>query len=521
MRRTLVATMLLLLGVFVISAQELPPPPTPPEPPPPPPTQNPTPPPEGDDKPVARLPDSVFETYDTHGVVKPYRTIDYKDLNESSGLEHWQDAWWSHNDAGDGAYLYRSTDLSFNNARRYAVPGAVATDWEDITTLGEDLLVCDIGDNDRRRKDLTLYRVGWNTDDAKLTLKAKYKIAYPDGKHDAEAAAEIDGVLHIISKNRGEGFTGVYRFADLREGERNTGELVCKLDVDERVMITAADFDPVAKKLLLLSYTRVYVYGDKLDGKPERNVLIYAQQCESLCIHDRALVYGNEQGQFFRVNDFLSSKYEFLLPEWAQAELPMQSEDVELDGAGKAWAEGAYEFKLKNMRKGEYLRWKICGAYLMLAGRFEYDSFNSSSERGDRLGTALVVMIGSEWTDFLTGDETHLWLGDNGATGVDAWKLNPDGFKLTPIPGLKAGGQVEGRSWAFEYAVPLTAVFGEGKLPDEFLVNVWGYNLHGEDEPHLRGDNLLTLGNPYIWGGATLKPAENKEGETNDNPEKD
>lgn len=507
MRRTAAVIALLVLGVFTASAQDTPQP------------EPPSSPPEPSAEPDAK--DSVVEAYDAHGVVKPFCRLDYKDLNESSGLEHWQGAWWSHNDSGDGPYLYRSDDLTFKDAKRFAVPGAVAMDWEEVTTLGEDLLVCDIGDNGRKRDDLMLYRVTWDAENAKLVLKAKYSIAYPDGKHDAEAATDINGVLHIVSKHRGEGFTGVYKFAELKEGEKNVGELVGKLELDERVMITAGEYDPTSKKLLLLSYTRLFVYGDKLEGKPERSVLIYAQQCESLCVHEGAAVYGNEQQEIYRINKFIASKYEFLLPPWLATELPVQDEAVEPEGAGLDWADGAYSFKLSNMREGEFLRWKVCGAYLMLAGRFEYDSFSSSSGRGNRLGSALLLMIGSEWTDFLDGSETHLWLGDNGETGVDAWKLNPKNFELSGVPGLKAAGIIKDKAWSFEYAVPLTEVFGEGKMPEGFLVNVWGYNLHGEDEPHLRGSSIMTLGNPYIWGGATVKQAKDDSDKEEDEPKKD
>jgi hypothetical protein len=246
------------------------------------------------------------------------------------------------------------------------------------------------------------------------------------------------------------------------------------------------------------------VYGDKLEGKPERSVLIYAQQCESICIHEKALFYGNEQREVFRVNDFLASKYENLLPEWKQLELPVQNDAVTPDGTGEAWKDGAFDLKLNNLQEGEYLRWKVCGGYLMLAGSLTYDSFSSSNEKGPRLGSALLLMFGSEWTDFLTGTEKHIWLGDNGESGVDAWLLNPKDFSLTVLTATKRG-EVKGKKWNFEYAIPLTSLFGEGKLPDGFLFNAWGYNLHGKDEPNLRGANVYVLSNPYMWGGVEVK----------------
>ena len=458
----------------------------------------------------AKPTDSVYESYDDFGVVQPFYQIDYRPLVESSGLQYWQGAWWSHNDSGGAPVLFRGDDPSFKGAQPYHIKGAKAVDWEEITIIGDDLLICDIGDNGRRRDDLRLYRVAWNAKTAEVTLKATYEISYPDGKHDAEAVAVVGDKLTIVSKHRGEGYTGVYQFDELKENEANVATLVGKLDIDEKCMITAADYDAEKKKLVLLSYTRIFVYGEKLEGKPERSVLIYAQQCEALCLHEGALYYGNEPGEVFRVNDFLESKYAKLLPPWQQFELPVAEATIEPDGSGESWKEGAYTLPLKNLNEKEYVRWKICGPYLMLAGRLDYDSFNSSNEQGDRLGSALILMFGSQWTDFLQGDETHLWLGDNGVTGVDLWRLDPKDFTLKTLPGVKSKGQVKSKVWTFEYAIPLTGVFGEGELPESCLFNAWGYNIHGEDEPHLRGDTLYCISNPYTWGGVQIGQPKEK-----------
>ncbi|MCA8914314.1 MAG: hypothetical protein KDB90_02795 [Planctomycetes bacterium] len=454
--------------------------------------------------------DSVFDSYDKHGVVKPFHQLNYKRLDEPSGLQYWQGAWWSHNDSGDGPVLYRASDPTFTGAQPFAVPGAKAVDWEEITVIGDDLLVCDIGDNRRERDDITLYRVAWDASAAKLKTVATYPVSYPDGRHNAEAAAVIDGKLYIFGKRSPqETYTGVYRFDELKDGKENVPVLSGKLDLDERVALTAAAYDAETKKLVLLSYTRIFVYGEKLEGKPERSVLIYAQQCESLCLHDGALLYGNEQGQIYRVNKFLSSQYEFLLPPWNQLELPVQDEAAEPDGTGQAWKQGSAELPLKGLGEGEYVRWKVCGGYLMLAGAIRYESFTSSNEHGPRRGSALILMLGSEWTDFLTGEEKHLWLGDNGATGIDAWSLSMEDFSLAPLKGIKASGGMKDKVWTFEYAIPLTTIFGEGELPATLLVNAWGFGLHGEDEPHLTGESLACMSNPYTWAGVELKlPAQ-------------
>jgi hypothetical protein len=450
-------------------------------------------------------PDSVVAVADGRATVKPVCRLDYRGIIRSSALQHWQGAWWTLNDGGDGPILYRSAKPDFTGAQPVEVPGAKSADWEALAVLGDDLLVCDIGDNRLERSEYAVYRLAWDAKTAKLKTLATYRVNYPDGRHNAEAAAVIDGKLHLFPRRgRLDANTGAYRFNELKEGELNTAELAGKLEIDERAQITAADYDAAKQKLLLLSYTRLYVFS-KPEGAPERSVRIYAQRCESLCLHENALLYGNEQGQLFRVKGFLDSNYTELLPPREQAELPAQEESVDPDGTGEAWQQGAFELRLQGLGEGEYLRWKVCGPRLLVAGGLRYDVFSSSSEHGPRRGSALVLMFARDESDFLEGSETHLWLGDNGATGVDAWTLGMQDFSLKPLQGVKAAGKVRDRYWSFEYAIPLTAIFGEGKLPEKFYANAWGYNLKGRDEPRLAGESFGCWANPYTWAEVAVK----------------
>src|SRR5690606_41235107 len=107
--------------------------------------------------------------------------------------------------------------------------------------------------------------------------------------------------------------------------------------------------------------------------------------------------------------------------------------------------------------------------------------------------------------DFLAGDGASLCLGDNGGTGLYAWTLGMPAFSLRPLQGAKAAGKVRDRYWSFEYAIPLTAIFGEGKLPEKLYANAWGYNLKGRDEPHLAGESFGCWANPYTWAEVAVK----------------
>src|SRR5882672_10575577 len=71
---------------------------------------------------------------------------------------------WTHNDSGDRPYLY-ATDLRGNDRGAILVSGADFHDWEDLSSgpcpigRGSCLYIADTGDNQERRKRVTIYAV--------------------------------------------------------------------------------------------------------------------------------------------------------------------------------------------------------------------------------------------------------------------------------------------------------------------------------------------------------------------------
>ena len=455
--------------------------------------------------------DSVSSFAEGRGVLAPLTRLAHQRLEECSGLLHLGGAWWAHNDSGDGPFLFRSDNLEFSPAERLAVPGAKAVDWEDIAALDGDLLACDVGDNERKRDDITLYRVRCkaNPDQThKLELAATYPVRYPDQAHDCEAVTVIGGKVHLVTKDRTQsGVTRVFRLAELKDGQANTLEAAGTLDLPAGTMITGADCSAEGK-VVLLSYTRLFVYAaDKFSGAPEFSCRIDAQQCEAVALQGNRLVFANEQREVFAVNDFFARMPSALMPAPVAVTLPFEEASYEPDGTGAAWKGGAAALALRNLAEGEYLRWMLAGPRLMVAGRLCYEGgFVSSSEKGARLGSGLLLMFGREDADNLTGSEVHVLLGDNGITGLDAWTLSlAPKLALKPLGGLKAAGKVEGGVMQFEVSLPADTVLGAGKLPETFRFNVWGRNLHGELEVSLAGSSFVTATRPYTWATATLK----------------
>jgi hypothetical protein len=240
----------------------------------------------------------------------------HKAIRECSGMVHAGGAFWAHSDSGGEAVLYRSATLDFTRTETLEVPGAENVDWEDLAAIDGDILVCDIGDNARRRESVKVYRVRYSpacaSGPGRLKLIATYVIQYPDGPHDAEAAFVADGKLCLVIKRRGEPATTVYRLDELHdiwgEGVRvNRAVVAGELQVGKKEQITGADCDPETGAIVLLSYDHLYRYAKgRYWGAPESKLRIRAGQCESVCIKGRQVILTNEQRGAFVVDNFLS-----------------------------------------------------------------------------------------------------------------------------------------------------------------------------------------------------------------------
>src|SRR5689334_11236220 len=153
------------------------------------------------------------------------------EINESSGLvaSHTSPgAYWTHNDSGDGPFIY-ALNTRGESLGTFRVTGAANRDWEDIAagpgpqSNRSYLYIGDIGDNESLRSEVVVYRVpepqltpvdkNSSREHPRTTEPAEaIRLAYPDGKHDAEALLvhPSSGNLYIITKTP-FGKPGVYQ----------------------------------------------------------------------------------------------------------------------------------------------------------------------------------------------------------------------------------------------------------------------------------------------------------------------
>ena len=176
---------------------------------------------------------------------------------------------WSHNDSGKP--LLFAFDGSGNPKARVEVTGVSVDDWEDLAAgaceEGACLYIADIGDNNRARKQITIYRVREPRGDEKATQPAQVmSMAYPDGPHDAEALFVMPkGQLFLVTKEAAD-TTALYRVPTPAAGSVGRLEQVSRIPL---ARVTGAAASPDGRWVALRTNTELVFYpaAELLAGK--------------------------------------------------------------------------------------------------------------------------------------------------------------------------------------------------------------------------------------------------------------
>jgi hypothetical protein len=217
-------------------------------------------------------------------------------LVESSGVavsRAFPGVLWSHNDSGDGPYLY-ATDLRGTDRGALLVPGAQAIDWEDMAlgpcptrvTAAACLYMADTGDNLEFRPFVTIYAIPEpappeRAGDTLGTTRAPavLRLRYPDGPHDVEAVyvSPRDTAVYLVSKGTGGNAIRLYRVE--RSAWRTTdttsetvvATLVQTLEIhpssEAGRLVTAGAVRLDGRVVALRTYTEVYLFYPGVGGR--------------------------------------------------------------------------------------------------------------------------------------------------------------------------------------------------------------------------------------------------------------
>lgn len=207
---------------------------------------------------------------------------------ENSGIvksRFYDDLFWTQNDSGDDPKVYPvRRDGTLWTAERYhsdpgvRIAGAINVDWEDILLDDQGhLIVCDVGNNRNDRRDLVLYYLDEPSPLAgRTSVKKKIFVRYPDQgnypaathdfNYDCEGVFFAKGKVYMISKNRSDTFTKLYRLDTYESEVTNTLTYIDRFDIGGKT--TAADATVDGKRLAITTYDALWVF--EIDGSTDR-----------------------------------------------------------------------------------------------------------------------------------------------------------------------------------------------------------------------------------------------------------
>jgi len=235
---------------------------------------------------------------------KPLKLADLANqkITESSGVDasrRAKDVFWTHNDSGDRPRIY-AFNAKGEDLGTFDITGAQAADWEDMASakIGRTsyLLLGDVGDNNARRKNCTIYLVKEPRLPArKKPVTGKLKVAkairfeYADGPRNCESIA-IDPAartIYLVSKVA-RPLCKVYAFRIPKGKRPATAKPVAVLNIP---ITTAMDISPDGRRCIVLTYGHAYEYarktGEKWKGafarEPREIKMPGRAQGESIC----------------------------------------------------------------------------------------------------------------------------------------------------------------------------------------------------------------------------------------------
>jgi hypothetical protein len=198
-------------------------------------------------------------------------------LPEASGIaasRHDPARLWAINDSGEA--VVTALDAHGFVSGRVSLAGATVEDWEAIAVAacpaGSCLYIGDIGDNNRNRSRIAVYRLPEpSTTSGSVAVTEVFHASYPDGPHDAETLlVSPDGTMYVVTKGHQ---SAIYRFPkDPQSGatsrlERVGGSLSVKIGDELRITDGAVSQDGEWTVLRTSSSLAFYRSADFFSGQ--------------------------------------------------------------------------------------------------------------------------------------------------------------------------------------------------------------------------------------------------------------
>lgn len=242
-----------------------------------------------------------------------------EEVNESSGLVYFANAFWTMNDSGGKNILYEIDPSTGKIGRELTITNAENIDWEELTADDQYIYIGDTGDNGHRRDEKQIYRISKATilkSTASRNIKSEIiRFSYPESddfkKYDAEALISDGKLIHIFTKDLLES----KHFTIPAKPGNYTATYIEKFA--SKGQVTAAAYNKKSKSIILVGY---FAFGDRLlwklsgftnneffNGKVEKfslGDLSLTSQVEAVCFDKNDKLYISNE-RFGSVNQSL------------------------------------------------------------------------------------------------------------------------------------------------------------------------------------------------------------------------
>lgn len=189
-----------------------------------------------------------------------------KKITESSGIIYFDDGFWTFNDSGGKPELYKVRSRDGVLEKTVLIENATNVDWEDMTQDEDYIYVADAGNNRGSRQDLKIYKIRKksvmvgekNRVQAEIIAfsysdQESYRDRNRNNNYDCESIVSFDNNLILFSKNWVDGKTRLYRISK-KPGKYKISPIS---EFDANGLITAADYYPDQKQLVMLGYSNM------------------------------------------------------------------------------------------------------------------------------------------------------------------------------------------------------------------------------------------------------------------------
>lgn len=241
---------------------------------------------------------------------------------ETSGIVKsrlYDGVYWVHNDSGHETAIIpidRKGEVvksyRYQTSTGQLIADAVSMDWEDILTDDKgNIIVADFGNNCNCRRDMVFYYIR-ESDPTQRNNRVFKKVffEYPDQQtfpaskedfnFDAEGAFYAHGKIYVLSKNRSNTYTKLYRLDEAALFEMNEITYLDSFDIGGKV--TGADATEDGSKIAVLTYTGVWVFeaagkSDKKDDYFDGKIWwmpLNAAGMEGICFDGESLLISRE-----------------------------------------------------------------------------------------------------------------------------------------------------------------------------------------------------------------------------------